>query len=185
MRKDGTDGPAALWFARFTARVRAALPERLARFLPVTFVGYAFINGSAFLLDMGMLALIGRYLELPYGVTFSIGYAAASVYAFFLNRTLNFREHGHLGRQSGRYTFVILSNYVIWILGFGTLLGWLGVPLLVARVTAACIEGVYIYLMLRLWVFPRHWRDADDPDDGFLPDPVMPDADAPESASAS
>ena len=24
-----------------------------------------------------------------------------------------------------------------------------------ARVVAACIEGLYIYLMLRLWVFPR------------------------------
>ena len=185
MRTDGTDGPAALWFARFTARVRAGLPDGLARFLPVTFVGYALINGSAFLLDMGMLALIGRYLDLPYGITFSIGYALASVYAFFLNRTLNFREHGDLGKQSSKYMFVILSNYVIWILGFGTLLGFLGVPLLVARVIAACVEGIYIYLMLRLWVFPRHWHDADDPDDGFLPDPVPPDAGAPEDAPAS
>ena len=50
---------------------------------------------------------------------------------------------------------VIISNYVIWILGFGSLLGYFQVPLMVARVTAACIEGLYIYLMLRLWVFPR------------------------------
>ena len=26
---------------------------------------------------------------------------------------------------------------------------------MLARVVAACIEGLYIYLMLRLWVFPR------------------------------
>lgn len=147
------DGPAARWFARFTARVHAGLPPVLARALPTTFIGYALINGSAFVLDMAMLTLIGTFWHLPYGVTFSIGYALASVYAFFLNRTLNFREHGDLGRQSTKYTFVIVSNYVIWILGFGTLLGVLGVQLQVARVIAACIEGVYIYVLLRFWVF--------------------------------
>ena len=92
---------------------------------------------------------------LPYGVVFSIGYGVASIYAFILNRWLNFREHGDLGKQSGKYTFVIVSNYVIWILGFGSLLGVLHVPVMLARVIAACIEGLYIYLMLRLWVFPR------------------------------
>lgn len=154
------DGPAAIWFARFTRSARSALPERVRRLLPETFIGYAIINGSAFVLDMGILWLIGHFFHhgwiphLPYGATFSIGYGIAAVYAFFLNRWLNFREHGDLGKQSGKYTFVIISNYVIWILGFGTLLGNLHVHLLVARVTAACIEGIYIYLMLRLWVFP-------------------------------
>lgn len=156
MRTDRADGPAALWFAGFTARVRQALPAPLRRALPETFIGYAMINGSAFLLDMGLLALIAQFMpHLPYGIIFSIGYGLASAYAFVLNRWLNFREHGDLGKQSGKYTFVIVSNYVIWILGFGTLLGYLGVPILVARVTAACIEGIYIYLMLRFWVFPR------------------------------
>lgn len=167
-----SDGPAAIWFAGFTRRVQDALPERVQRILPDTFIGYAIINGSAFVLDMGILWLIGHFLHsgwiphVPYGVTFSVGYGIAAVYAFFLNRWLNFREHGDLGKQSGKYTFVIISNYVIWILGFGTLLGNLHVHLMVARVTAACIEGLYIYLMLRLWVFPRAkgaGLDADAP----------------------
>lgn len=168
------DGPAARWFARFTWGIRMALPPRIRRLVPVTFIGYAMINGSAFLLDMGILRAVDVLVPehgIPYGVLFSIGYAVASVYAFALNRWLNFREHGDLGKQSGKYTFVIISNYVIWILGFGSLLGALHVPLMVARVTAACIEGLYIYLMLRLWVFPRAKRpgeqDADlGPDAG-------------------
>ena len=179
------DGPAALWFARFTRGIHDALPESVRRLLPVTFIGYAIINGSSFVIDMAILSVIGHYWNLPYGISFSIGYALASVYAFVLNRWLNFREHGNLGAQSSKYTFVIVSNYVIWILGFGSLLGYLGVQLQVARVTAACIEGVYIYLMLRLWVFPRHTGDADSGVESPLPDPVEPDADAPEGTPAS
>ena len=157
------DGPAARWFARFTWGIRMALPPRIRRLVPVTFIGYAMINGSAFLLDMGILRAVDVLVPehgIPYGVLFSIGYGLASIYAFFMNRWLNFREHGDLGKQSSKYTFVIVSNYVIWILGFGSLLGALHVPLMVARVTAACIEGLYIYLMLRLWVFPRAKRPA-------------------------
>lgn len=174
-----TDGRAALWFARLTRRIHDALPVRLHRILPVTFIGYAIINGSSFLLDMGMLTIIGHFWRLPYGISFSIGYFLASVYAFFMNRWLNFREHGHLGQQSSKYTFVIVSNYAIWILGFGSLLGYLGVQLQVARVTAACIEGIYIYLLLRFWVFPPHHEPA--PVDG-VPEPGT---DGPSVAPAS
>jgi len=157
-----TDGPAALWFKRITARIHEALPAPLRRLVPVTFIGYVFINGSAFLLDMGVLFILSHLLHHPHdafssttGLLYSIGYGIASIYAFFLNRTLNFREHGDLGKQSGKYVAVIVSNYLIWILGAGTLLGMLSVPLFVGRVLVACCEGLYIYFMLRLWVFPR------------------------------
>lgn len=151
----GTDGRAALGFARLTRRIHGSLPRPLAAVLPITFIGYAIINGSSFLLDMAILTALGRYWHIPYGLLFSIGYGLACVYSFILNRWLNFREHGDLGKQTSKYAFVIASNYVIWILGFGTLLGILGVQLQVARVTAACIEGIYIYLLLRFWVFPK------------------------------
>ncbi len=157
------DGPAARWFARFTWGLRMALPPRIRRLVPVTFIGYAMINGSSFLLDMGILRAVDVLVPehgIPYGVLFSIGYAIASVYAFALNRWLNFREHGDLGKQSGKYVFVIASNYLIWIVGFASVLDWLGVHVMVARVIAACLEGLYIYLMLRLWVFPRAKRPA-------------------------
>jgi GtrA-like protein len=160
-----TDGPAALWFKKFTARLHRALPVPLRRLIPLTFIGYAIINGSAFLLDMAVLVGLDRALALtagdlksaPWitGVVFSIGYAIASVYAFILNRWLNFREHGDLGKQSGKYTAVMISNYLIWIWAVATLLTMWGMPLPVARVTVACCEGLYIYVLLRLWVFPR------------------------------
>lgn len=156
MVPERTDGPAARWFARFTVGAHAALPQSVRRVLPATFIGFALINGSTFLLDMGILTIAGHYLPyLPYGLVYTIGFAIASVVAFVLNRWLNFREHGDLGKQGAKYVFVIVSNYLIWILGFGTLLGIVSVPLLVGRVIVAVCEGLYIYTMLRLWVFPR------------------------------
>ncbi|WP_425325654.1 GtrA family protein [Propioniciclava soli] len=155
MNDDAADGPAALRFASLMRRIHAALPGPVRRVVPKTFIGYALINGSAFLLDMAFLALISQFLTLPYGILFSVGYALASVYAFILNRWLNFREHGDLGKQTGKYVLVIVSNYLIWIVGFASLLDLAGLHIMVARVMTACCEGIYIYLMLRLWVFPR------------------------------
>ena len=170
MRDEEGNGAAARWFADLTSRIRQVLPASVQRVLPTTFIGYAMINGSSFLLDMGLLAIITHFWQLPYSLAFSIGYALASVYAFFLNRWLNFREHGDLGKQSSKYAFVILSNYLIWIVGFGSFLDWAGIHVMVARVMAACLEGLYIYLMLRLWVFPRHRGAAEE----ALPAPVVP-----------
>lgn len=155
MHRERTDGPAARSFARFTRWIHLHLPRSLRRLLPQTFIGYAIINGSAFALDIGILSLIGTFWHLPYPVSFSIGYGVASVYAFLLNRSLNFREHGHLGKQTSKYVFVIVSNYLIWIVGFAALLDSFGLQLQVARVVTACLEGIYIYVLLRLWVFPR------------------------------
>lgn len=169
----GSDGRAALAFARLTNRIHEALPPRLERVIPRTFIGYAIINGSSFLLDMGILSVLGTFWHPHYGILFSIGYLLASVYAFFMNRWLNFREHGDLGKQSTKYTFVIISNFVIWVLGFGTLLGLLGVQLQVARLIDACIEGIYIYLLLRFWVFPKHQHAT-----AAAPSGSDPDADA-------
>ena len=168
MEKTRVDGPAALWFATFTRGAHRALPRPLRRILPTTFIGYALINGSAFGIDMALLSLMHGVAHIGYPVAVTIGYVLASSYAFIMNRWLNFREHGDLGVQSTKYTVVMVSNYLIWILAFSSLLEWIGVQYQIARVVAACIEGLYIYLMLRLWVFPRHDRTA-APDTAVAP----------------
>ncbi|MFT4216773.1 MAG: GtrA family protein [Micropruina sp.] len=176
MHNDGppaADGPAALWFKNVTGRIHRALPTALRRVIPLTFIGYAIINGSAFLLDMGALVGLDKALAItaeglksaPWitGALFSIGYAIAAVYAFVLNRWLNFREHGDLGKQSWKYAAVMISNYLIWIWAAATVLTIWGMPLPAARITVACCEGIYIYLLLRLWVFPRTRSQEDSP----------------------
>lgn len=148
-------GRAERWFAAFVAKVHSLLPGVL-RHIPQTFIGFAFLNGFCFGVDLLLLWLSHGVAGIPYPLAVTGSYGAASVLAFFGNKILNFRAHGDTGSQSAKYFFVIVSNYVIWILAFSSLLAWAGVHYQVARVTAACIEGVYIYLLSRFWVFPPH-----------------------------
>jgi hypothetical protein len=57
---------------------------------------------------------------------------------------------------------VSASNYLIFVLGFTDLLAAVGVYYELARIIAACCEGVYLYCMMRWVVF----RDAVGPDAG-------------------
>lgn len=160
-RADRADGRAARWFARFTQAIHAGLPGRLRRIVPVTFIGYGIINGTAFGVDMAFLSLFHGSAQIPYPLAVTLGYVVASAASFLVNRWLNFRETTELGKQTSKYVVVIVSNYLLWILLFSSLLEALGVHYQVARVVAACIEGLYIYTLMRLWVFPRrgsHWE---------------------------
>ena len=52
----------------------------------------------------------------------------------------------------------MVTNYVCLTLGLSSLLESLGVHFELARFTAACVEGLYVYLMLSIWVFPKSGR---------------------------
>lgn len=149
------DGPAAKAFSRFTGRVHDALPGLLQRIIPQTFIGFAIINLSTFFLDMVLLWITHGELHMPYPIAVSVSFGIAAAVAFVFNKIFNFRSRGHIGTQSSKYAFVIVSNYFIWIVGFSWLLEWIGVHYMVARLTAAACEGIYIYLFSRLWVFRR------------------------------
>ncbi|MGA4508084.1 GtrA family protein [Propionibacteriaceae bacterium G1746] len=146
-------------FGAVVGAIHSWLPGVLRR-IPRTFIGFAIINSFTFGVDMLLLSLTHGVGHVPYPVAVSISYGGASLLAFVLNKVLNFRSHGQAARQSARYTFVVVSNYVIWILGFSTLLEVLGVQYQVARVSAALIEGAYIYLLSRFWVFGRRRTPA-------------------------
>ena len=140
-------------FLRLITAIHSVLPGFVRSRLPVTFIGYAIINGSAFLLDIGCLWVFYNHLHWFYPVAVTVGYAIAAVYSFLLNRWLNFQAHGHVIEQGAGYTAGIISQYVIFILGLSSLLHWFGVNAELARVISACCEGIYLYVFIRLWVF--------------------------------
>ena len=152
---EATRRAAAEAFNAFTGWLHALIPRQIRRFLPPTFIGFAIINSSTFLLDLVLLSFSTRGLRWPYPVAVSVSFAVAASVAFVLNKLLNFRAHGQIGRQSGKYVLVLVSNFVIWLLGFSTLLNYIGTPPEIARVSAGLCEGLYIYLLSRLWVFHR------------------------------
>ena len=140
-------------FSAVTAVLHALMPGPLRRIVPQTFIGFAIINSSTYLLDVSMLSYLVRAAHWPYQGAVSVSFATAASVAFLLNKFLNFRVQGDVGRQGGRYGLVIVTNFLIWVLGFSSLLNALGIPPEISRVLAGLCEGLYIYLLSRLWVF--------------------------------
>ena len=153
-------------FLCLITRLHRMLPRSVRRRVPVTFIGYALINGSAFCLDVTMLWVLYDHLHWLYPVAVSVGYALAGVYSLLMNRWLNFQARGHLAAQGSRYAIGLVSQYVIFILGLSSLLHWAGVNAELARFISACCEGLYLYALMRLWVFRGTPEPAEaDPDE--------------------
>lgn len=129
------------------------LPRAIRTRVPMSFVGFALINGFTFSVDLGLLALLYRGAGLPHPLAITIGYVVAFGLAFVLNRRFNFHAHGPVAGQAVRWALVVAVNYVALVLGLGSGLHAIGVPFLIARVVAACAEAVWMYSTMRWWVF--------------------------------
>lgn len=144
------------WFAAAMSAISRRLPFGLSGVVPPNVVGYLLINGCTFCLDLGLLTVFygGLKLWLPLATTMS--YGIASLVSYTCNRILNFQSHGAVGTQLPLYIGVLTVNYLAFIVGVQEGLHHLGVEYQVARVLAACCEGVFLYCAMRWLVF----RDA-------------------------
>ena len=97
-----------------------------------------------------------RLAELPHWpvpVSITLSYGTASTLSYLLNRTLNFRSHGLVGRQVAIYVLVVAVNYFGLILGVGSGLAALGLEYQLARIAAGGCEAVWMYVAMRFLVF--------------------------------
>jgi putative flippase GtrA len=150
--------------ARYAAAMTAItrrLPFGLSEVVEPNMLGYLLINLCTFCIDLGLLGLLHGKERLPIPIAVTISYGTASLISYILNRMFNFRSHAEVGRQLPVFVAVSASNYLIFVLGFTDLLSAVGVYYELARVIAACCEGVYLYCMMR-WVVFRDVADAPD-----------------------
>jgi putative flippase GtrA len=151
--------------ARYAAAMTAItrrLPFGLSEVVEPNMLGYLLINLCTFGIDLGLLGLFHGKEKLPIPVAVTLSYGTASLISYILNRVLNFRSHADVGRQLPVFVAVSASNYLIFVLGFTDLLATVGVYYELARIIAACCEGVYLYCMMRWVVF----RDVAGTDGG-------------------
>jgi putative flippase GtrA len=142
--------------ARYAAAMTAItrrLPFGLSEVVEPNMLGYLLINLCTFCIDLGLLGLFHGKEKLPIPVAVTFSYGTASLISYILNRVFNFRSHAGVGRQLPVFVAVSASNYLIFVLGFTDLLATVGVYYELARVIAACCEGVYLYCMMRWIVF--------------------------------
>jgi putative flippase GtrA len=158
----------ASYAAAMTA-ITKRLPFGLSNVVEPNMLGYLLINLCTFGIDLGLLGLLHGRERLPIPIAVTISYGTASLISYILNRVFNFRSHADVGRQLPVFVAVSASNYLIFVLGLTDLLSAVGVYYELARILAACCEGVYLYCMLR-WVVFRDTTSTDpgagQPDDG-------------------
>ncbi|GAA4623333.1 hypothetical protein GCM10023196_019110 [Actinoallomurus vinaceus] len=140
-------------FQAFMAVVVRRLPFGLSRVVAASFLGYALINGLTFTIDLGLLTVFHGGLGWPLPLAITSAYLLAFGLSFLLNRRLNFRSHAPAGPQVVLYLVAIGINYVVFILGVGDGLVWLGLEYHLARITAGLCEAVYMYSVMRWIVF--------------------------------
>jgi putative flippase GtrA len=131
----------------------ASAAKRLPFGIPANFLGFALINGFTFGVDLLLLTVFHGWWGLPVWLSITLGYAGAFALSFVLNRTLNFRSHAPVGRQTALYVVAIAVNYVVFLLGVGGGLVELGLQYHVSRIVAGACEGVFMYCVLRWVVF--------------------------------
>jgi putative flippase GtrA len=147
-------------YADAMTAITRRLPFGLSEVVEPNMLGYLLINLCTFGIDLALLGLFHGKEKLPIPVAVTFSYGTASLISYVLNRVLNFRSHADVGRQLPVFVAVSLSNYLIFVLGFTDLLATVGVYYELARIIAACCEGVYLYCMMRWVVF----RDVATPD---------------------
>jgi putative flippase GtrA len=137
----------------FCEAVVRRLPFGLAGVVAPSFLGFALINGLTFGVDLTLLTLARSVLGLPLPVSITVSYLCAFALSFVLNRSLNFRSHSPVGRQAARYVVAIVVNYVVFLLGVGDGLAVMGLEYHLARILAGACEGVFLYCVMRWFVF--------------------------------
>lgn len=142
-------------FMQFRDAVWSHLPFRLYRWVPATLIGFALINGTTFLIDLGLLTVLYGQLHVPHTVAVVVAYCVAFGLAFVLNRNLNFQSRGHVGAEAVRYVAVTLINFAVIVVAGNAALHELGVQYQIARTAVACAEVVWMYATMRWFVFGR------------------------------
>jgi len=138
------------------AAVARRLPFGLSEVVPPNVLGYLLINLCTFSIDLGLLTLFHGVLGVIPPVAVTLSYSIASLTSYGVNRVLNFRSHGSLGTQLPLSIAIFTVNYLIFLLGVFEGLLALGLEYQLARILAACCEGVFLYCCMRWLVF----RDA-------------------------
>jgi putative flippase GtrA len=135
------------------AAIARRLPFGLSEVVAPNIVGYLIINGCTFCLDLILLTVFHGGLKIVPWLAVTMSYSTAGIVSYIANRVFNFESHGAVGRQVPLQIAALASNYFIFVLGLFDLLVHVGVQYDLARVLAACCEGVYLYSAMRWVVF--------------------------------
>ncbi|WP_166790865.1 GtrA family protein [Cryobacterium mannosilyticum] len=113
---------------------------------------YLFAGGLAFLVDVGILALLRNILEWPLWLATGVAFVVSFFFTYTIQRLFSFESTAAHGGALFRYAVLVGFNTVAVVIIVTAInptpIGWLG-----GKVIATVMSTVWNYFAYRYWVF--------------------------------
>ena len=119
-----------------------------------TMIRFAFVGGTTYLLTMLLFSLFYNLLGAGHDVAATGAYFLGVSYHFTMNRAFTFGHGGtRILPQLWKYGLLTAANYVVTLVLFEVLLGWMTAPALVPFALSVAVTTATGYVVMRFWVF--------------------------------
>ncbi|MEV7874835.1 GtrA family protein [Microbacterium sp. NPDC089188] len=125
-------------------------------------VRYLIVGGGAFLIDVGLLALLHDVIGLPLVVATPTAFLLSFAITYLLQRTFTFSSDAGVASSAIKYTALVAFNTVATT-GIVAGVAALGLPWVVGKIVAVGSTTVWNYFAYRYWVFPVRRPGTDAP----------------------
>lgn len=131
---------------------RAREPGRLTAFARGSAVRYLVAGGAAFLVDLGLLALLRNVLGWPTWLAAAVAFLLSFAFTYTVQRYFTFGSRAPHGVAILKYAALVAFNTVatavIVALIDATAAGWIA-----GKVVATVATSIWNYFIYRYWVF--------------------------------
>lgn len=115
-------------------------------------VRFGFVGGTAFVIDVGILMILSKYIGVNYMIANVISFTISVIYNYILSMILVFDVKEDISKKKGLIAFIILS-----IIGLGIneiimkicVSIWM-IPILVSKIIATTIVMVYNFISRKI-----------------------------------
>lgn len=130
----------------------AAEHSQFSRIVNHSAVRYLVAGGLAFIVDVGILALLRQVLDWPLWLATGVAFVTSFFFTYSIQRIFSFESNAPHGVALLKYAVLVGFNTiaVVGIVGLfdATPIGWLG-----GKVIATAVSTVWNYFAYRYWVF--------------------------------
>lgn len=123
-------------------------------------VRYLVVGGGAFLIDVGLLALLHDVFGVPLVVATPTAFLLSFAVTYLLQRTFTFSSDTGVASSAIKYTALVAFNTVATT-GIVAGVAALGLPWVVGKVVAVGSTTVWNYFAYRYWIFPARRPHTD------------------------
>lgn len=134
-------------------RAPGALRRAARRVWSHSAVRYLVVGGGAFLIDVGLLALLHDLWGLSLVVATPAAFLLSFAVTYLLQRTFTFSSDAGVASSAVKYTALVAFNTVATT-GIVAGVAALGLPWIVGKVVAVGSTTVWNYFLYRYWIFP-------------------------------